>query len=137
MLKYLHHHLNANDVINVLLGNGRNDVEKSTEFLLDYLQHRGDREEDSSLQTKLLEINLRAAPQVADAILESDDFKFTHYDRNYIAKLCESARLFQRALEHYENLEDIKRVLQMGLGTNTLKLDFLLKFFGDLTPEDL
>lgn len=128
--------LSANDVVNVLLGGGRNDVEKCTEFLLDYLQSRGDREEDAALQTKLLEINLRAAPQVAQAILESTDYHFTHYDRLYIARLCESARLFQCALEHYENLEDIKRVLQIGIGTNSIKPEFLLKFFGDLTPED-
>jgi len=129
-------YITAQDVVNVLLGSGRNDVEKTTEFLLDYLQTRGDREEDTDLQTKLLEINLRSAPQVADAILASDDYSFTKYDRNYIARLCESARLFQRALEHYESLDDIKRVLQMGLGTNTLTADFLLKFFGDLTPDD-
>jgi len=40
--------------------------------------------------------------QVADAILESDEFKFTHYDKLSIAQLCERANLFQRALEHYE-----------------------------------
>ena len=129
-------YLSANDIVSVLLGDGRNDVEKCTEFLLDYLQQRGNREEDSELQTKLLEINLRAAPQVAQAILESDDYGFTQYDRNYIARLCECARLFQQALEHYESLDDIKRVLQMGLGTNSLTADFLLKFFGDLTSED-
>jgi len=129
-------YVSAQDVVNVLLGSGRNDVEKTTEFLLDYLQNRGDREEDAELQTKLLEINLRSAPQVADAILASDDYSFTKYDKNYIARLCESARLFQRALEHYESLDDIKRVLQMGLGTNTLTAEFLLKFFGDLTPDD-
>ncbi|ETO05096.1 hypothetical protein RFI_32304 [Reticulomyxa filosa] len=128
--------LSAADVMTVLLGSGRNDVEKTTEFLLDYLRNRGDREEDAELQTKLLEINLRAAPQVAKAILESEDYKFTHYDKTYIARLCESARLFDCALELYENLDDIKRVLQMGLGSNAFKPDFLLKFFGDLTPED-
>jgi len=129
-------YLSAQEIVNVLLGSGRNDVEKTTEFLLDYLQTRGDREEDAELQTKLLEINLRAAPQVAEAILESEDYTFSHYDKNYVARLCESARLFHQALKHYENLDDIKRVLQMGLGTNTLTADFLLKFFGDLTPED-
>ncbi len=95
-------YLTADEVVKVLLGDGRNDVEKTTEFLLDYLKNRGDREEDAELQTKLLEINLRAAPQVADAILESDDYSFTHYDRPYVARLCESAKLFQRALEHFD-----------------------------------
>ena len=129
-------YLSAVDCVNILLGNGRNDVEKTTEFLLDYLQARGDRAEDAPLQTKLLEINLQAAPQVAIAIFESDEYKFTNYDKGYIARLCENGRLFEFALEIYESLDDIKRVLQMGLGTNSLKPDFLIKFFGDLTPED-
>lgn len=128
--------ISVNDVINIFLGNGKNDVETTTSFLLDYLKARGDRDEDAELQTKLLEINLRAMPQVADAILESTDYQMTKYDRSYIARLCESARLFQRALEHFEDLDDIKRVLQMGLGTNALNAEFLIKFFGDLRPEE-
>lgn len=39
------------------------------------------------------------AVQVADAILDND--MFTHYDRTHVAKLCENAGLYQRALEHY------------------------------------
>jgi hypothetical protein len=34
--------------------------------------------------------------------MESEEFKFTHYDKLLIAQLCERASLFQRALEHYE-----------------------------------
>ena len=37
-------YVSAQDVVNVLLGSGRNDVETTTEFLLDYLQNRSDRE---------------------------------------------------------------------------------------------
>lgn len=37
--------------------------------------------------------------QVADAILDNE--MFTHYDRTHVAKLCENAGLYQRALEHY------------------------------------
>jgi clathrin heavy chain len=61
------------------------------------------------LQTKLLEINLINAPPVADAILANE--MFTHYDRNRIATLCEKAGLYQRALEHYTDINDIKRVM--------------------------
>ena len=121
-------YLSPLDVINVLLGSGRNDVEKTTEFLLDYLEDRGDHKEDAELQTKLFEINLSFAPRVSVAIFESEEYQFTHYDKKYIAKLCESARLFQIALEHYEDIDDIKRTLQMGLSTNTLRADFLLRF---------
>lgn len=39
------------------------------------------------------------ATQVADAILDNE--MFTHYDRTHVAKLCENAGLYQRALEHY------------------------------------
>ena len=47
--------------------------------------------------------------QVADAIMAND--MFTHYDRPRIAMLCEKAGLVQRALEHYENIDDLKRVM--------------------------
>ena len=36
---------------------------------------------------------------------------FSHYDRLEIARLCERARLYQRALEHYTDIDDIKRVM--------------------------
>ena len=61
------------------------------------------------LQTRLLEMNLLAAPQVADAIMGNQ--MFTHYDRPHIAQLCEKAGLLQRALEHYTDLYDIKRAV--------------------------
>lgn len=113
-----------------------NDVETTTSFLLDILKQRGDREEDAELQTQLLTINLMSMPQVAVAIMESDEFTFTHYDKIQIARLCERANLFQSALEHYEDLEDIKRCLQVGLGNQAVSPDFVMKFFGDMTPED-
>ncbi len=56
------------------------------------------RKEDAELQTKLHKISMRGAPQVADAILESVNYSFAPYDRPYVARLCESSTLFQRAL---------------------------------------
>lgn len=47
--------------------------------------------------------------QVADAILGNQ--MFHHYDRAYIATLCEQAGLYQRALEHYTDIFDIKRAI--------------------------
>lgn len=109
------------------------DIKAATSILLDYLQRRGDRAEDAELQTKVLEINLLHAPQVADAILESEDYQFTHYDRTKIGVLCERAQLYQRALEHYTELPDIKRVLT---NTHMLNPTFLLEYFGRMSPEN-
>lgn len=69
-----------------------NMVQQATAFLLDALKEN--KPEHAALQTKLLEMNLMAAPQVADAIL--GNAMFTHYDRAHIASLCEKAGLFQR-----------------------------------------
>lgn len=105
----------------------------TTNILLEYLKPRGDREEDGLLQTRLLEINLLATPQVADAIMESEEYKFTHYDRLKIAQLCERAQLYQRALEHYTDLQDIKRVLT---NSHLINPEFLLEYFGRMTPSN-
>ena len=82
-------------------------IQPATSFLLDALKEN--KPEQGHLQTRLLEMNLVHAPQVADAILGNE--MFTHYDRPRIANLCEKAGLLQRALEHYEDLADIKRVI--------------------------
>lgn len=47
----------------------------------------------------LIPLLLSYPSQVADAILDNE--MFTHYDRTHVAKLCENAGLYQRALEHY------------------------------------
>jgi len=122
--------------ITIFLGQGKNDVQTCVGYLLELLQERGDRPEDAELQTKLLELSLTGAPQVADAIMESKDFNFSHYDKLYIARLCEGAGLYQRALEHYEDLDDIKRLLGVAVNSNTVNPEFLVGFFGDLMPED-
>ena len=96
---------------------------------------KGNKPEEGFLQTKLLEINLKCgAQQVADAILQNN--MFTHYDRQYIAKLCEGAGLSQRALEHYTDVEDIKRSLvAMCANPQMINTEFVLSFFGSLSPE--
>lgn len=67
-------------------------VQQATSFLLDALKEN--KPEHGALQTKLLEMNLLHAPQVADAILGNE--MFSHYDRAYIAQLCEKSGLYQR-----------------------------------------
>ena len=69
--------LEINSTVDTFMHMG--DVKNTTNILLEYLKPRGDREEDALLQTRLLEINLLATPQVADAIMESDEYKFSHY----------------------------------------------------------
>jgi clathrin heavy chain len=70
----------------------QNMIQQATAFLLDVL--RENKPEQGHLQTRLLEMNLMSAPQVADAILGND--MFSHYDKIRIAQLCENAGLFQR-----------------------------------------
>jgi clathrin heavy chain len=83
------------------------NIQQCTAFLLEAL--KGDNESQSTLQTRLLEMNLLSNPQVADAILGNK--MFSHYDRAAIGQLCEKAGLLQRALEHFTDLYDIKRTV--------------------------
>ncbi|XP_031504649.1 clathrin heavy chain 2-like isoform X3 [Nymphaea colorata] len=85
----------------------RNMIREATAFLLDVL--KPNLPEHAFLQTKVLEINLVTFPNVADAILANG--MFTHYDRPRIAQLCEKAGLYLRAVQHYTDLSDIKRVI--------------------------
>ncbi|KAK4987890.1 Clathrin heavy chain [Elasticomyces elasticus] len=103
-------------------------VQQATSFLLDVLS--ADRPEQGHLQTKLLEMNLTNAPQVAEAILGNQ--MFHHYDRQRIAQLCEQAGLLQKALEHYDDPASIKRVI---VQTDKIPEDFLVEYFGRLTVD--
>lgn len=85
-------------VVDVFLS--QNLIQQVTAFLLDVL--KDDRPEHAALQTRLLEMNLLKAPQVADAILASD--MFHHYDREKVAKLCEQAGLFQQVRSTKSNV---------------------------------
>ena len=106
-----------------------NLVQPCTAFLLDALKNN--RESEGHLQTRLLEMNLMTAPQVADAILGNQ--MFTHYDRAHVAQLCEKAGLLQRALEHYTDLYDIKRAI---VHTHLLNPEWLVNYFGSLSVDD-
>ena len=108
----------------------QNYIQQGTAFLLDAL--KDDQPSDGNLQTKVLEINLAHAPQVADAIL--GNHMFSHYDKPTVGKLCEKLGLFQRALEHYDDLKDIKRVI---VHTNVLPNDWLVGYFGQLNVQQL
>ncbi|CEG77636.1 Putative Clathrin heavy chain [Rhizopus microsporus] len=100
----------------------QNMIQQATSFLLDYL--KPNREEDAALQTRVLEMNLIHAPQVADAILGTN--MLTHYDRVVIGNLCEKAGLYQRALEHYTDIHDIKRIIPY---THVMNAEWLVNYF--------
>jgi len=123
--------IDPNQVVEIFMGANR--IQETTAFLLEAL--KGNKPEEGYLQTKLLEINLRGgSPQVADAILQNA--MFTHYDRQYVAKLCEAAGLAQRALEHYTDVDDIKRsLLAMCASPQGVNPEFVLSYFGSLSPE--
>ncbi|GME97275.1 unnamed protein product [[Candida] boidinii] len=106
----------------------QNYIQQGTAFLLDALKE--DKPADGHLQTRLLEVNLLHAPQVADAILGNS--MFSHFDKPVIAALCEKAGLFQRALEQYEDIKDIKRVI---VHAGNLPVDWLISYFGKLNVE--
>uniref|UniRef100_A0A1W7RAR4 Clathrin heavy chain n=1 Tax=Hadrurus spadix TaxID=141984 RepID=A0A1W7RAR4_9SCOR len=116
-----------NQIVDVFME--QNLVQQCTAFLLDALKNN--RPSEGHLQTRLLEMNLMTAPQVADAILGNQ--MCTHYDRAHIAQLCEKAGLLQRALEHYTDLYDIKRAI---VHTHLLSPEWLVNYFGSLSVED-
>ncbi|KAI9865995.1 MAG: hypothetical protein M1813_001962 [Trichoglossum hirsutum] len=101
----------------------QNMIQQATAFLLDALKEN--KPEQGHLQTRLLEMNLLNAPQVADAILGND--MFSYYDKPKIAQLCENAGLYQRALEHYDDPVAVKRVI---VHTKVLNPDWLINYFG-------
>ena len=72
-------------------------IQQATAFLLDALKEN--KPEQGHLQTRLLEMNLLNAPQVADAILGND--MFSYYDKPKIAQLCENAALYQRVRQPF------------------------------------
>jgi len=118
-------------VVDLFMGSNR--IQETTAFLLEAL--KANKPEEGHLQTKLLEVNLRGgSPQVADAILQNK--MFSHYDKPYIGKLCEAAGLAQRAMEHYTDVEDIKRSLvTMCSNPQMVNPEFVLAFFGSMSAE--
>ena len=115
------------DIVQVFMGTQK--LQECTAFLLDVLSE--DKAEQGFLQTKVLELNLLGgAPQVAHAILGSN--MFHHFDKAKIGALCERAQLYQRALELYSEIKDIKRVLAQS---QQLDPAFLVAFFANHSAD--
>ncbi|KAI5295640.1 hypothetical protein KEM52_000745 [Ascosphaera acerosa] len=106
----------------------QNLIQQATAFLLDAL--KDNRPDQAHLQTRLLEMNLIHAPQVADAILGNQ--MFTHYDKPRISQLCENAGLIQRALE---NTTDNAVIMRNIVRTDQLNTEWLMNYFGELSAE--
>ena len=106
----------------------QNMIQQATAFLLDAL--KDNQPEQGHLQTRLLEMNLVNAPQVADAIL--GNAMFSYYDKARISQLCDNAQLFQRALENTEDPSVVKRII---VKTDKLNPEWLVEFFGRLSLE--
>lgn len=106
-------------------------IQQATAFLLDAL--KDNKPEHARLQTRLLEMNLMHAPQVADAILGNE--MFTHFDKPRIAHLCEQAGLMQKALELYEDPESIKRVIVNLPGSANFNPEWFSNYFSKLSVE--
>src|SRR6202044_2586282 len=110
-----------NCVVDIFMA--QNMVQQATAFLLDAL--KDNKPEQGPLQTRLLEMNLRNAPQVADAILGNE--MFSYYDRARIAAMCEAAGLIQRALENSDDPAFIKRNI---VKSDKLNAEWLASYFG-------
>lgn len=118
--------IDINQVVKVFMDQNR--LQETTSILLDAL--KANKPEQGQLQTQLLAMNLQQAPNVGEAILQMN--MFTYYDRQYIGQLCEKAGLMQRALEHYGDTSDMKRVM---LHAHQMTPEFLTSYFGRLAPE--
>ncbi|KAK2748310.1 hypothetical protein FQN57_000968 [Myotisia sp. PD_48] len=106
----------------------QNMIQQATAFLLDAL--KDNKPEHAHLQTRLLEMNLVNAPQVADAILGNE--MFTHYDKARVSQLCENAGLIQRALE---NTSDPAVIMRNIVKTDKLSPEWLMEYFGRLSVD--
>ncbi|KAK5073440.1 Clathrin heavy chain [Lithohypha guttulata] len=118
--------VDVNRVVDIFMS--QNMIQQATAFLLDAL--KDNQPEQGDMQTRLLEMNLMNAPQVADAILGNE--MFSYYDRARISRLCEQAGLLQRALENTDEPASIKRII---VQTDKLQPEWLQQYFGKLSVE--
>lgn len=83
-------------------------------------------------QTLILELNLKSNPSVAETIFQTG--KWNRYNRDRIAPLCESNRLYLRALENYTDLKNIKRIL-LSHGQN-IPPEYMKSFITNKLPAE-
>lgn len=118
---------NIYNIAELFFSNGL--VQQLTGFCIEVM--KDNRNEDAPWQTKVLELNLNNFPQVAETILEMNVWKL--YDRKKIGVLLEQKKLPQRALEHYTEYNDIRRVvLQYSANFNP---EWLVNYLSKQTSE--
>jgi len=118
--------VDVNRVVDIFMS--QNMIQQATAFLLDALKEN--KPEQGDLQTRLLEMNLMNAPQVADAILGNE--MFSYYDKARVSRLCENAGLYQRALENTDDPASIKRII---VQTDKLNSEWLQNYFGRMSLD--
>ena len=119
--------LNVHQIADMFLQ--RNRIQEFTSLLFDCM--RENKPEDGPYQTKVLEVNIMIAPQIVESILQMKIWRL--YNKPKIAALCEQKGLYQRALENYTEIKDIKRVL---LNSHALSPDFIADYLGRMEKED-
>lgn len=100
-------------------------VQETTAFLVEAL--KGNLPTEGHLQTKLFEINLMSAPQVAEGIFQLN--LFTHFDKARIAILCQQCGLYGRALQY---TTDIAAGRQIVLNSHAISKEIMFEFFEKL-----
>lgn len=118
--------IDINQIVDVFTSQSK--LQETTSVLLHYL--RENKPEHAKLQTDLLKWNLQQAPQQAEAIFQMD--LFTYYDKPTIAQLCEKQGLWQRALQNYTDIQDVRRVLTYA---PTMNPQFLVDYATKLAPN--
>lgn len=119
----------VNTIVDIFVQRGL--VKEASAILFDVVKAAGDRPEMAALQTRLLEINLaHGHATVVDALLGSGGL--TQFDKPRIARLCEQAGLYQRALELYTEYVDRKRVM---LQTHAINAQWLVDYFANLQQD--
>lgn len=106
-----------------------NAVTELTSYALEYMPNTPD---NSNWQTLILELNLKSNPSVAETIFQTG--KFTQYNKQRIAPLCEQKGLYLRALENYQEVKDIKRILM----NNTMMIppEYLKTYLTNNLPSE-
>lgn len=93
-------------IVNVFVTNGY--VREATSLLLEVCKRGKFGEATGIYQTRIIQVNLEANPQIADAMLAKG--KLQHIDRHSIAVNCETAGLYQRAFEFCDDDDECTRI---------------------------
>ncbi|GCA62156.1 clathrin, heavy chain [Kipferlia bialata] len=120
--------VSLDDVVEVFVSRGLS--KEATGVLLQVCKQHEFDESTADIQTKILEVNIKSQPEVANAIISKR--RLVHFDRKLIAEMCEEAQLFERALELYSAPADLVRV---AVNTSHIGIEFFETWAGTQEPE--